>query len=282
MKSLVLRFDVDTYRCINEGVPNLLRLAREEQVKFVFFCNMGRATSRLALLGRLLRRRPASAGEGRAKRLPASVKLGHYEALRTLLLDPKVGMSCPEPIRTAETEGHDIGLHGGRNHGTWQNGFHSWRTDRIQREVSAGKIMFERVLDRSPVLFSSPGWQGSDTLNAILKDAGFKASADRHGAKEEDLGCENGFCTLPTNLLAEPGGVAYFESLVARGLNSVQIVDEFRKTLGDGRQLYALYDHPCFAGTHALETIRAVVRCATQEGVEIVTFSELIRRKFGA
>ena len=182
-------------------------------MKFVFFCNMGRATSRLALLGRLLRRRPASAGEGRAKRLPASVKLGHYEALRTLLLDPKVGMSCPEPIRTAETEGHDIGLHGGRNDGTWQNGFHSWRTDRIQREVSAGKIMFERVLDRSPVLFSSPGWQGSDTLNAILKDAGFKASADRHGAKEEDLGCENGFCTLPTNLLAEPGGVAYFESL---------------------------------------------------------------------
>lgn len=279
MKSLVLRFDIDTYRCIRTGVPNLLKLAREEQIKFTFFCNMGRAISRPAMLGRLLRPRPTARAADGAYKLPASVKLGHFEILRTLLLNPAVGTSCHEVVRQIHDEGHDLGLHGGRNHGTWQHGFRGWDHDRIRREVAAGKATFRRTVGHDPVLFASPGWQGSETLNRVLKDMGFKASADRHGANETSIMCEDGFYTLPTNLVSEPGGVAYFESLAAEGYCQEALIQAFRSALGDDRRLYVLYDHPCFAGICALENVRAVVRCAADIGVEVTTYSTLMQRE---
>lgn len=276
MKSLVLRFDIDTYRCINEGVPRLLQLAREEQVNFVFFCNMGRAISRLALLGRLLHRESSTATGNTARKLTASIKLGRYEMFRTLLFNPLVGMSRPKPLQQAHAEGHDLGLHGGRNHGAWQYGFRNWKENRIRSEVAAGKAMFERSVRHPPTLFSSPGWQGSALLNSILKEMGFKASADRHGPRESDAICEDGFCTLPTNMVSEPGGVAYFESRAARGYDGRDLVQEFQASLQDNRRLYVLYDHPCYAGVRALDSVRAVLRCAMENGVAITTYSALI------
>ena len=280
MKLLVLRFDIDTFRCIKEGVPNLLDLAREEQVRFTFFCNMGRAISRPALFRKLLlQHRPSAHGMRSEAKLSASVKLGYSQILGTILMNPMVGMSHPQTLRRVRHEGHEVGLHGGRNHGAWQHEFRGWDASRIRREVSAGKFMFEQAVGTPPRLFSSPGWQGSGALNSILKDMGFKASADRHGADERTIECNDGFCTLPTNLLAEPGGVAYFESFAARGEGNGEVVERFREALEDGRRLYVLYDHPCFAGTRALETVRAVIRCAAESGVEITTFSDLMRQQ---
>lgn len=134
-------------------------------------------------------------------------------------------------------------------------------------------------MGRAPTLFSSPGWRGSRELNSILKEIGFTASADRHGPGENDVVCESDFCTLPTNLLGEPGGVAYFESLIAVGCNHDEIVDRFEETLSDGRELYVLYDHPCFAGTTAIRTVGAVARLARNKGFNVVPFSVLTNNR---
>lgn len=276
MKSLVLRFDIDTYKCIKQGVPNLLRLAREEQVAFTFFCNMGRAIYRPVALKRLLRS-PRGDPDG-TRKLSIRAKLGFNHMLLTLLCNPRVGMSSPNIVRQIEAQGHDLGLHGGRNHGDWQNAFKMWPDDRIRKEVSTGRAMFKRVLHRPPVLFSSPGWQGSGVLDTILQQMGFEASADRHGPAENEILCDNGFCTLPTNLVGEPGGVAYFESLAARGYSGPAVTETLLNTLDDDRQLYVLYDHPCFAGVDALEAVRHVVRSAVERGVEVTTYSAIMQR----
>lgn len=279
MKFLVLRFDIDTYKCIKRGVPNLLRLASEEQVTFTFFCNMGRAISRPAILRRLARAAKVRSRAGRHEKLPTLAKLGLGHTLFTLLCNPRVGMSCPDIVRQIDALGHDLGLHGGRNHGDWQNAFNGWSPERIRGEVSAGGMMFEKVLRRPPVLFSSPGWQGSHILDAILREMGFKASANRHGAAENGIACQNGFCTLPTNLVGEPGGVAYFESLAARGLSGTAVIEDFRNRLNDDGDLYVLYDHPCFAGVEALDDVRRVVRSALEHGVEVTTYSQMMQRQ---
>jgi len=277
MKKLVLRFDIDTYRCINQGVPNLLDLARQEQVKFTFFCNMGRAVSRVALLKKLIRSDRSRQTEDSAPKLATAAKLGYPEIIRTLLLNPKVGCSRPDLVRRIREEGHDLGLHGGRNHGAWQHGFRNWQPGRIRGEVSAGCAMFQAVVGTPPTLFSSPGWQGSDELNSILAEMGFKASADRHGTSENTVEQLNGFRTLPTNMVGEPGGVAYFETLAAEGSTRQEIVATVRNTLKDGRIRYVLYDHPCYAGIRALENVRAVVKCAIDSGTEITTLSTFLR-----
>ena len=43
---LVCRFDIDTHKCIRDGVPNLLEISEERNVRFTFFLNAGRAISR--------------------------------------------------------------------------------------------------------------------------------------------------------------------------------------------------------------------------------------------
>lgn len=277
MKSLVLRFDIDTPRCLRQGVPNLLRLAREEGVRFTFFCNMGRAISRRFLLKKLLRRSRPPRTAPQASKLPVFAKQGIRQAISTLVLNPLVGMSHPEVLRRAHDDGHDIGLHGGNNHGEWQYGFHSWSRDHIRREVDSGRRMFETVLKEPPILFSSPGWQGSDELNAILKSMGFRASADRHGLEENNIVRETGLYTFPTNLVAEPGGVAYLESLAALGYSPADAIDRFNAIISDDRRLYVLYDHPCFAGVAALETVRGILQCARENGLTIFTFSDLLQ-----
>ena len=80
MKSLVLRFDVDTYRCINEGVPNLLRLAREEQVKFVFSAIWAGLPPDWHCWEGSCAGGPRPQAKGEQKDSPASVKLGHYQS----------------------------------------------------------------------------------------------------------------------------------------------------------------------------------------------------------
>lgn len=122
MKTLVLRFDIDTYRCISEGVPNLLSMAHREGIRLSFFCNMGHAVSRKELIRKSLSSlRPARTLRTTAK-LPASVKLDHREILRTLIFNPNVGASHQAILRQAMDDGHDVGLHGGTNHGAWQHG----------------------------------------------------------------------------------------------------------------------------------------------------------------
>lgn len=277
-RALVLRFDIDTYRCIKEGVPNLLNLAREAQVRFTFFCNMGRAISRPHLLWKLFGDPHPRDDTITVDKLPVSIKLGYYQLLLTLLINPRVGLSHSATLRRARNEGHDIGLHGGRNHGAWQHGFLHWNHARIRREVAAGVAMYKRALGREPVLFSSPGWQGSAELNGILKSFGFAASADRHGADENEIVYESDFRALPTNLVAEPGGVAYFESFAARNRSEKEVVEAFQDTLSDGRSLYVLYDHPCYAGIRGLSAVRQVVQCAIENDVDITTFSALMER----
>src|SRR5687767_11696740 len=47
-----VRFDIDSYRCLVEGVPNLIRVAAELDCAFTFFATMGRAISRRHVVGR--------------------------------------------------------------------------------------------------------------------------------------------------------------------------------------------------------------------------------------
>lgn len=276
MTQLVLRFDIDTTRCIQDGMPNLLRLAREQGVRFTFFCNMGRAISWPALVRNSFRRSHHGRGPYSARKLSSITKLGIRHLLRTVLVNPRVGASNPDILGEALNDGHDVGLHGGKNHGDWQYNFQNWSIQRIEQEVAAGKALYERAVGVSPWIFSSPGWQGSDTLDSVLRSTGFKASADRHGPDENDVIFRDGFCTLPTNLVAEPGGVAFIESLAAQGLDDQAIVERFAEQLHDDRKLLVLYDHPCFAGIRGLNALRGVVQYALEQGIELIPYSSLM------
>jgi len=82
-KTISIRFDIDSVRCLIEEVPRLLNLADNHNVKFTFFVNMGRA---IWLPAHIKRR-----NETNVKALSAYKKLGIYHYVRTAFFKSTCG-----------------------------------------------------------------------------------------------------------------------------------------------------------------------------------------------
>ena len=86
MKYFCFRFDVDTHRCLDRGVPNLIKLGKELEVPFTFFVNMGRAVSRMNYFRKIFKKN--SVGVAKLSNLD---KLGLRDFFIASILNPKVG-----------------------------------------------------------------------------------------------------------------------------------------------------------------------------------------------
>jgi peptidoglycan/xylan/chitin deacetylase (PgdA/CDA1 family) len=277
-KLFCFRFDVDTHVCAQRGVPNLVALAGALGVPFTFFFNMGRGVSRLDYLRKQSR--------SNAQRAPSTAKLsnleklGYWQFARVALFNPWVGRAHPKTIRAAHEQGHEVGLHGGRNHGEWMQHASAWSEGRFREEVSAGQRLLTQAGVPPATSFSSPGWQGPAPLHAALESLDFDLIADLHGEGFEEsrqTGPGERLWSVPTNLTGEPVGVGYIENLRARGFERDAIVEEFRSALQRVDRIAVVYDHPYFAGIRELSTVERMVKSAQELGFEVVTLKEIAR-----
>ncbi len=286
-KLLAFRFDVDTHRCIREGVPNLLDLGQETEARFTFFVNRGRAVDRIAALKALFRGRGNNqSSPRRPTRLSARSKLGLRQYLVAALLNPRVGAGSPRVIRRALREGHEVGLHGGRNHASWQVGASAWDERRFRGEVAAGRRHLARAagsLGRAVHGFASPGWQGPPTLWPILAENDFEYVADMRGRylKPHRAPPPSELWRVPTHLTGEPGGVAYLEYHHAAGRTESDLLADFEHALREDRRCLVLYDHPYYAGIQKLELLDRMIEAGRRAGYRIGTLSEVLAAQRG-
>ena len=278
MKYFCFRFDVDTPKCLKEGVPNLIRLSKILDVPFTFFINMGRGTSRWSFIKkwRPLRSQPITQT---AKKLSNLKKLGFWDYFLMALINPKVGNSHPDIIKSLKKAGHEVGLHGGSNHGEWQNESHSWGKQKFFKEIIPELDSLTKLLGEKPVGFSSPGWCGSNDLNMILESLNFGYVADAHGEKFTKITSfqkDSKLLQVPTNILGD-GGIAYLENLRAKNLNDNSILKDFSIQL-DKHFFAVVYDHPYYAGIQELFMVEKMVDLARSKGFQIVTLETLVEK----
>lgn len=269
MTQLVLRFDVDTPRCVRAGMRALNRLSAEFEVPFVYFVNFGRAVD----LAARRERRPNDSG-AEVQKLGTLQKQTVFDIAELLIRNPRLVDIGAAQIEAAAALGSEIGVHGGRNHGTWQWGYPGWDVTRIASEVEWSTKACEQLMGRNPVGFSSPGWVSDERLAPLLSAAGYRYFADLHGTGEH--GHADGLVNFATMLTGEPGGVGYFESCVARGLTAGQMLGEIDAAVADYPAPVILYDHPCFAGLRGRSLLRAVLEHAKARGWKLVTLAESI------
>lgn len=273
------RFDVDTHRCIREGVPNLIELATPLEARFTFFVNMGRAVSRPRALRRRLRDREGD--EEVAAKLSPRHKLGPWGSLVAAVLNPVVGQGSPRILRELLAHGHEIGLHGGANHAIWQAEAEQWPRARVRTEIVGALRRMESLAGHRPEGFASPGWNTPDELGPVLQELGFAYLADHHGSHHPPVSTVEAapeLVSVRTDLVGEPGGVAYLEHLRARGLGEQAILADFRDRLRSADRLAVVYDHPYYAGVQQLDLIAALVRAARDLGFEVITLGEAVDR----
>lgn len=273
MKYLCFRFDVDTHKCLEEGVPNIIRLGRKYGAKFTFFVNCGRAIDRRSQLRGLF----SNNKKDKVVMLSALEKLGAKEFLYLTFFNPVISQN-QKKIKLIYSEGHEVGLHGGTNHESWQKNAKRWKKEAVYKEILWG---LERLKDINPSGkidgFSSPAWATPKNLLSILNQLGFKYFADRHSDKGYQLiKKRDGVADVPTTIVGEPGGVGYVEHCVAKKMSDREIIEDFRKKLSTGQKIAVVYDHPYFIGVQKKELLEQLIKTGKKCGYSIRPLGELI------
>lgn len=274
MKKVVFRFDIDTHKCIRDGVPNLLKIGEKYQVGFSFFLNVGKSISFINAAKDVITRNEKPMD---VYMMSAKEKLGMIDYLEAALLNPNL-ILYKESIRKLYNSCSEMGIHGGRNHMTWQKYADTWGRVKLEDEIDWALKMIKKVVPAYvPKGFASPGWTSVPQLDEILAKKGFLYCADYRCKGSKNVVKKGKYLPyLGVNLLGEPGGVAFFEYCRVQGYSSKQIVKIVMDNI-ERNEVTVLYDHPYYAGIKELKCISKIIELVQEkENIEIVTLEKML------
>lgn len=277
MKYFCFRFDIDSQKCLREGVPNLLVLGKQLKVHFTFFVNFGRAVNQVSFLrDRLSKQRK----ENESKSLSAFAKLGLKDYVITALYNPLIIKGNDHILQQIIESGHELGLHGGKNHDDWFRKAHKWPVKKIREELVWGQQLLKQYIPgEAPYGFSSPGWNTSADIRKILHELKFSYIADIHSDKPiETVTMRNGIACMPTNITGEPGGVGYIEYCRASLMDDPEILRDFKNKLITRKKLAIVYDHPYYAGVREIGMVKKMLQTAIRMDYAIVTMRDILQK----
>jgi peptidoglycan/xylan/chitin deacetylase (PgdA/CDA1 family) len=170
MTVLGLKIDVDTYWGMKNGVPRLLRVLKDFDVRGTFFLSIGPDNSGRAALQ--LIKNPLF--RKKMLRTKAPSLYGWKTALYgTLLPAPMIALSFPEVVRQILDEGHEVQFHAW-DHRRWQDELPEKSEKWIRDWFEKGMEGFARLTGRKPTAFGAPSWLIDDRVLSIIKRYSFE------------------------------------------------------------------------------------------------------------
>lgn len=204
-------------------------------------------------------------------------KLGAANSAAALLLNPKIGAAHKSMLHQIIADGHELGLHGGKNHATWEKNAKDWSEKKVMEEIDYGLKLFSQFQLQPPVSFASPCWQSPAGINSLLKQKGFGILADVYSANQQPDKDSLGLLHFPTNIIGKNGNVGFVENLRALGYSSEQILSEFESQLHTEGDFKMVFDHPFYIGTKEQEVVLQMIEISLKNGYTIESLHNISR-----
>jgi peptidoglycan/xylan/chitin deacetylase (PgdA/CDA1 family) len=154
---VALKVDCDTYIGTRDGVPRLLAILGERNIRATFFFTFGPDRSGVAA-----RRFLTTPGFLRKMwKSRAGSLYGFPTALYgTLLPAPLIGERCVAEIRSVAAAGHETGVHAW-DHVGWHDRLDRWPAERIRDQVARAHAEYERIFGRAARASAAAGWMAN-------------------------------------------------------------------------------------------------------------------------
>jgi undecaprenyl phosphate-alpha-L-ara4FN deformylase len=178
---LTLKIDVDTYRGSREGVPNLVRMLRDQGADATFLFSIGPDHTGWALRRAL---RP-----GFFQKVSRTSVLEHY-GLKTLMYGvllpaPDIGRDCADDLRAVRDAGFECGIHTW-DHVLWQDNVRRRGADWTRRQMQRAHDRFTDIFGIAPQTHGAAGWQMNAAAFRQLDAFGFAYASDGRARLRDD------------------------------------------------------------------------------------------------
>ena len=193
-----LKVDVDTLRGTQQGVPELLRLFDDFNVRATFLFSLGPDHT-----GRALKRIFRPGFLAKVSRTSVTSHYGFKTLLYgTLIPGPRIGHRAGAVMRSVAAAGHEVGIHC-YDHVKWQDYVASKDENWTKSEIKKAFETFERVFNAPAKVHGAAGWQINPYVLEYEAELGMDYASDTRGSHPflPVMQGENSMCPqLPTTL----------------------------------------------------------------------------------
>jgi len=194
MKIICIKVDVDTYSGLKYGVPRILKLLKNFDIKATFYVSLGPDNSGKAAINLL---KPSFLKK--MLRTKAVRSYGIKTALYGTLLKAPLLFKLKEQLLSIEEDGHEVEFHAW-DHRYWQDKILSSKKRDIERWFENGISVFYNIYGRFPLSFAAPGWICSKDGLDVIKSFGFIKFISLSRAKEPFIEKNTQLLEIPSNL----------------------------------------------------------------------------------
>jgi len=173
---LAIKVDIDTDRGTRIGVPNLLSLFDEFDVKATFLFSLGPDNT-----GRAIKRIFRPGFFSKAKRTNVAGVYGIRTLMNGVLLPgPHVGSRNERVMRRVRDKGHEPGIHC-HDHIRWQDGLMKMTGSEVREEFEKARKEFQRIFGEHARTAGAAGWQANALSLGVYDEAGLLYASDARG-----------------------------------------------------------------------------------------------------